>query len=242
VHQAKIKELRNWISDELLQLRDNLRTSKTLLIYHSQDTDFRRDRVRDAIQKFKEEEELLLRERNLASQSRAKEVERSVSVRIGGFVLVMAVLFMLVMRESKKLRIAERSALHAQARLEGSLERLQSETESSKCLNELQADLQICVNASEAFDVLSGYSQRLLPASAGAVFAIDNTHNLMGTFAKPSCSGRLLRHARQPSACAFAGSEVAFLSSFQWHHSTRVYLSAVVRTGRDTGHSAHQRG
>jgi len=68
VHQAKIRELRNWISDELLQLRDNLRTSKTLLIYHSQDTDFRRDRVRDAIQKFKEEEELLLRERNMASQ------------------------------------------------------------------------------------------------------------------------------------------------------------------------------
>jgi len=223
VHQAKIKELRNWISDELLQLRDNLRTSKTLLIYHSQDTDFRRDRVRDAIQKFKEEEELLLRERNLASQSRAKEVERSVSVRIGGFVLVMAVLFMLVMRESKKLRIAERSALHAQARLEGSLERLQSETESSKCLNELQADLQICVNASEAFDVLSGYSQRLLPASAGAVFAIDNTHNLMGTMA--SWANRtalrktfLLRKIAAPCAAAVCMYVLQDPKSLSCHH------------------------
>lgn len=209
VHQAKIKELRNWISDELLQLRDNLRTSKTLLIYHSQDTDFRRDRVRDAIQKFKEEEESLLRERNLASQSRAKEVERSVSVRIGGFVLVMAVLFMLVMRESKKLRVAERSALHAQARLEGSLERLQSETESSKLLNELQSDLQICVNASEAFDVLSGYSQRLLPASAGAVFAIDNTHNLMGTMASWGESDSPSQNLLAPEdCCAMRGSRL----------------------------------
>ena len=209
VHQAKIRELRNWISDELLQLRDNLRTSKTLLIYHSQDTDFRRDRVRDAIQKFKEEEELLLRERNMASQLSAKEVERSVSVRIGGFVLVMAILFTLVMRESKKLRIAERSALDAQARLEGSLERLQSETESSKCLNELQADLQICVNASEAFDVLSGYSQRLIPASAGAVFAIDNTHNLMGTMASWGESDSPSQNLLAPEdCCAMRGSRL----------------------------------
>ena len=59
----------------------------------------------------------------------------------------MAVLFLLVIRESKKLRIAEQAALHSQTRLEGSLQQLQIETESGKLLNELQANLQICVNA-----------------------------------------------------------------------------------------------
>ncbi|HKW76334.1 MAG TPA: CHASE3 domain-containing protein, partial [Terriglobales bacterium] len=63
-----IKQLRGWINDELLQLRANLRTQHTLLIFHSHDTDYRRDRVRDAIQKFKDDQERLLRQRNQAAQ------------------------------------------------------------------------------------------------------------------------------------------------------------------------------
>ena len=64
--QERIKQLQVWIAEELQQLRDNLRTNKTLLIYHSPATDFRQDRVRNAVQKFKSEQEKVLRERNLA--------------------------------------------------------------------------------------------------------------------------------------------------------------------------------
>jgi len=173
--QERIKQLQVWIAEELQQLRDNLRTNKTLLIYHSPATDFKQDRVRSAVQKFKSEQEKILRQRNLAAQARAEEVERSVSFRVGGFSMLMAVLFLLVIRESKKLRIAEQSALHSQTKLEGSLQQLQVETESGKLLNELQANLQICVNAPEAYEVLGGYAQKFIPHSAGAVFAIDSS-------------------------------------------------------------------
>ena len=96
-------------------------------------------------------------------------MERSVSVRVFGFSVLMAVLFLLVIRESKKLRVAEQAALHSQTKLEGSLQQLQIETESGKLLNELQANLQICVNAPEAYEVLGGYAQKFIPYSAGAV-------------------------------------------------------------------------
>ena len=55
--QERIKQLQVWIAEELQQLRDNLRTNKTLLIYHSPATDFKQDRVRNAVQKFKSEQE-----------------------------------------------------------------------------------------------------------------------------------------------------------------------------------------
>jgi diguanylate cyclase (GGDEF)-like protein len=199
--RERIKQLQVWITEELKQLSDNLRTNKTLLIYHSPATDFKQDRVRNAVQKFKDEQEILLRERNLAAQNRAEEVERSVSVRVGGFSALMAVLFLLVLRESKKLRIAEQAALHSQTKLEGSLQQLQIETESGKMLNELQANLQICVNAPEAYEVLGGYAQKFIPHSAGAVFAIDSSRNLMGVMASWGDSLSPTQHILSPEDC-----------------------------------------
>ena len=199
--RERIKQLQVWITEELKQLGDNLRTNKTLLIYHSPATDFKQDRVRNAVQKFKDEQEVLLRERNLAAQNRAEEVERSVSVRVGGFSALMAVLFLLVLRESKKLRIAEQAALHSQIKLENSLQQLQIETESGKMLNELQANLQICVNAPEAYEVLGGYAQKFIPHSAGAVFAIDSSRNLMGVMASWGDSLSPTQHILSPEDC-----------------------------------------
>src|ERR1051326_8819532 len=89
-YQEKIEQLRGWIKDELRQLSDNMRTTKTLLIFHSKEADFNRDRVRDGIQKFKEDEEALLAQRNEAARARARAVESSVTVRIGGFSALMA--------------------------------------------------------------------------------------------------------------------------------------------------------
>ena len=200
-NRNEIKQLQVWITEELKQLSDNLRTNKTLLIYHSPATDFKQDRVRNAVQKFKDEQETLLRERNLAAQARAQEVERSVSVRVGIFSALMAVVFLLVIRESKKLRIAEQSALHSQTQLEGSLQQLQIETESGKLLNELQANLQICVNAPEAYEVLGGYAQKFIPDSAGAVFAIDSSRNLMGVMASWGDSLSPTQHILSPEDC-----------------------------------------
>jgi diguanylate cyclase (GGDEF)-like protein len=197
----KIRQLQVMITDELKQLSDNLRTNKTLLIYHSPATDFKQDRVRGAVEKFRAEQETILRERNLATQSRAREVERSVSVRVGIFSALMAVLFLLVIRESKKLRIAEQAALLSQNSLEGSLQQLQIETESGKLLNELQANLQICVTAPEAYEVLGGYAQRFIPGSAGAVFAIDSSRNLMGVMASWGDSLSPTQHILSPEDC-----------------------------------------
>jgi diguanylate cyclase (GGDEF)-like protein len=200
-YPARLEKLRGWIKDELQQLRDNMRTTHTLLIFHSPEADSKRDRVRDATQKFKDDEEELLRVRNEAARTRVHEVERSVSVRIGGFSALMAVLFLLVIRESKKLRIAEQNALNAQLRLEGSLQQLQVETESGKLLNELQANLQICVNPPEAYEVLGGYAQKFMPGSAGAVFAIDSSRNLMGVMASWGDSLSPTQHILSPEDC-----------------------------------------
>ncbi|HET9281755.1 MAG TPA: diguanylate cyclase [Candidatus Angelobacter sp.] len=197
----QIKQLEGSIAEELQQLRDNLRTNKTLLIYHTPATDFRQDRVRNAIQKFRTEQEALLHERNEATQARAHEVERSVSARVLVFSLLMMFIFTLVLRESKKLRIAEQTALNAQTRLEGSLVQLQVETESGKLLNELQANLQICVNPPEAYEVLGGYVERLMPNSAGAVFAIDSSRNLMGVMASWGDSLSPTQHILSPEDC-----------------------------------------
>jgi diguanylate cyclase (GGDEF)-like protein len=200
-YPERIEQLRGWIKEELQQLRDNMRTTHTLLIFHSQEADSKRDRVREAIQKFKDDQEEILRVRNEAARARAHEVERSVSVRIGVFSALMGVLFLLVIRESKKLRIAEQNALNAQTRLEGSLQQLQVETESGKMLNELQANLQICVNPPEAYEVLGGYAQRFMPGSAGAVFAIDSSRNLMGVMASWGDSLSPTQHILSPEDC-----------------------------------------
>ena len=176
-HQESIKNLRGLIKDELRQLRDDMRTQHTKLIYHSQESDENRDRVRDAIQKFKDEEVRILRDRNEAAELRAHQITQSVSIRIGVFSLLMGVLFMLVMRDSKKLRVAEQKALFAQTRLEGSLLQLQSETENSRLLNELQADFQICVSAREAYRVAATYLHKFLPGSGGTVYAIHSLEN-----------------------------------------------------------------
>src|SRR5262249_13718137 len=150
-------------------------SQQTHLIYHSRDADFRRDRVRLAIEKFKLDEGKLLVARNNAAQQRAKEIRESVTIRIGVFSLLMGVLFLLAMRDSKKLRIAEQKAVLVQTRLETSLLQLQSESESSKLLNDVQADLQICASPHDAYEVAAGYLERLVPGSAGSVFAIDHS-------------------------------------------------------------------
>jgi diguanylate cyclase (GGDEF)-like protein len=208
-YPQRIDQLSTWINEELQQLRDNMRTTHTLLIFHTPDADRNRDRVRDAIQKFKDDEETLLSQRNEAARARARDVERSVTVRIGGFSALMAVLFLLVIRESKKLRIAEQTAINAQTRLEGSLMQLQIETESGKLLNDLQANLQICVNPPEAYEVLGGYTQKFIPGSAGAVFAIDSSRNLMGVMASWGDSLSPTQHILSPEdCCAMRGSRL----------------------------------
>ncbi|HET9180810.1 MAG TPA: diguanylate cyclase [Candidatus Angelobacter sp.] len=171
-HQEVIETLRGLIRDELSQLSNDMVTQHTKLIYHSAESDEKRDRVRVAIQTFKDEEVRILRERNQAAEQRAAQITRSVTVRIIVFSALMAILFLLVLRDSKKVRIAEQRALFAQTRLEGSLLQLQSETENSRLLNELQADFQICVNASEAYRVAATYLRKLLPGSGGNVFAV----------------------------------------------------------------------
>jgi diguanylate cyclase (GGDEF)-like protein len=75
------------------------------------------------------------------------------------------------------------------------------ETESGKLLNDLQANLQICVNPPEAYEVLGGYAQRFIPGSAGAVFAIDSSRNLMGVMASWGDSLSPTQHILSPEDC-----------------------------------------
>ncbi len=229
-HQEVIRQMRGLIKDELRQLRDDMRTQHTKLIYHSEESDAKRDRVRDAIQKFKDEEVRILRERNHAAEVRAQQITNSTSIRILAFSALMGILFLLVMRDSKKLRIAEQKALFAQTRLEGSLLQLQSETENSRLLNELQADFQICVTAREAYRVAATYLHKFLPSSGGTVYALYASENRIETeatwpededavfpsFSTEDCcavrGGRLHTHLESPRGLAcrhFNGSSPA---------------------------------
>ena len=183
-HQQNIETLRGLVRDELSQLSDDMLTQHTKLIYHSAESDEKRDRVRNAIQSFKDEEVRILQERNEAAELRAAQITRSVTVRIVVFSLLMGILFLLVLRDSKKVRIAEQKALFAQTRLEGSLLQLQSETENSRLLNELQADFQICVNAREAYKVAATYLHKLIPDSGGSVFALYGAEERIETVAQ----------------------------------------------------------
>jgi diguanylate cyclase (GGDEF)-like protein len=208
-HQEPIKRLRGLIKDELRQLRDDMRTQHTKLIYHSQESDENRDRVRDAIQDFKDEEVRILKDRNSAAEIRAQQITRSVSVRIGVFSALMGVLFLLVMRDSKKLRIAEQKALFAQTRLEGSLLQLQSETENSRLLNELQADFQICVTAREAYRVAATYLHKFLPGSGGTVYAIHVAENRMEALASwPESDDEKFESFSTEDCCAVRGGRL----------------------------------
>lgn len=216
-HQTSIAHLSALIDGELDHLRSQLRNKNPNKIWHGGLSDQKREAVREAIQNFKDEEERLLRERNEAAQVRSKQITRSVSFRIIVFSCFMAVLFLLVMRDSKKLRVAEKKALLAQTRLEGSLSQLRSESENSRLLNELQADFQICVSATEAYKVATSYLQRVLPESSGMVFAIDSSQDAMDVqdmwpapdgaalyqvFSREDCcavrSGRLHSHLDSP--------------------------------------------
>jgi diguanylate cyclase (GGDEF)-like protein len=182
-HQARLKQLRGWIEEEVQQMRDNLRTQHQVLIFHTPEADFRRNRTGEAISSFKDEEERLLRERTQAAQLRAEQIKQSVIVRIGVFSALMGVVFILVIWESRKLRIAEQSALLAQNRLEVSLQQLQSETENNRLLNDVQGKLQICNKPGEVYEIVAASMEALMPGSAGVVFAIDSSRNLMENMA-----------------------------------------------------------
>ena len=105
-YAEKIEQLRSDIRAELRQLSDNMRTTHTLLIFHSPQGDANRNRVRDAIQKLQDDEEALLSQRNQAAQARARAMARSL-FPLAGIAVLGAVLFILVILESTQLRASE---------------------------------------------------------------------------------------------------------------------------------------
>lgn len=122
-----MKQLRGLIEKEFRQSEDNMRTKHTLLIFHSPEADANRDHVRAAMQKLKSDEEEILRVRSEAARARAHDVSRSGFLVVGGFGMLVAVLILLVILESRKLFV-EQNAPNTQSRLEGSLQQLQPES------------------------------------------------------------------------------------------------------------------
>ena len=120
-----MEQLRGLIEKELGQLRNNLRTTRTLLIFHSPATDANHDRVRAAIQKLKHDEEENLRVRSDAARARARDVARSGFLVVGGFSVLAAVLIVLLILESRKL-FAGQNASTTQTRQEAPLQQLQA--------------------------------------------------------------------------------------------------------------------
>ena len=120
----RIEQLRGLIKKEFQQSQDNMRTTHTLLIFHSPEADANRDRVRAAMQKLKDDEKEILRVRSEAARARARDVARSGFLVIGGFSVLAAVLILLLILESRKL-FAEQNVPNTQTRLEGSLQQLQ---------------------------------------------------------------------------------------------------------------------
>ncbi len=209
-HQAAVREIQRLVRSEFQQLQADLRINYTKLIYHSKQNDEKHELVREAIQQFKDNEERVLRERSQAAQVRSTEITQSVLIRIGIFIVFMGVLFLLVMHDSKRLRVAEQTALSAQTKLEGSLLQLKSETENSRLLNELQADFQICVSPAEAFKVAAGYLERLVPESAGTAFSLSNAQeSLEGMASWPRRDGVVLHQVfSREDCCAVRGGRL----------------------------------
>jgi CHASE3 domain sensor protein len=126
-YPERIEQLRGLIKKEFQQSQDNMRTTHTLLIFHSPEADANRDRVRAAMQKLKDDQKELLRVRSEAARARAREVARSGFLVIGGFSVLAAVLILLLILESRKL-FAEQNAPNTQTRVAGPLQQLQPES------------------------------------------------------------------------------------------------------------------
>ena len=124
-YPERIEQLSGLIKNEFQQSRFNMRTTKTLLIFHSPEADANHDRVRAAMQKLKDDEKEILRARSEAAHARARDVARSVSLVVGGCGVLVPALILLLILESKKLRTAGQNASGAQTRLEGPLQQLQ---------------------------------------------------------------------------------------------------------------------
>ncbi len=105
-YPERMEQLNGYIKDEFRQQGNLMRTNKTLLLYHSPAIDANRERVRAAMQKLKNDEEEALRVQNEAVLARAHDMELSVSLLISGFSGLVAVLFLVVIRALKKLRMA----------------------------------------------------------------------------------------------------------------------------------------
>jgi CHASE3 domain sensor protein len=111
-YPERLEQLRGAMKAELRQLSDNMRTNHTLLIFHSPDADANTNRVRDAMQKLKDDEEEILRVRNEEARARSREAESTGSLlMIGmiGFAVLMTGLFLLVILGPTK-SIAEENA------------------------------------------------------------------------------------------------------------------------------------
>jgi hypothetical protein len=80
-----------------------------------------------AMQKLKDDEKEILRARSEAAQARARDVARSVSLVVSGCSVLVPALILLLILESRKLRIAGQNASGAQIRLEGPVQQLQPE-------------------------------------------------------------------------------------------------------------------
>jgi len=82
--------------------------------------------VRAAMQRLKDDEEAILRVRSEAARVRARDVARGASLVVGGFSVLVAVLILLTILESRKL-FAQQTAPNTQTRLEEPLQQLQAE-------------------------------------------------------------------------------------------------------------------
>jgi len=126
-YPERIEQLRGLVKAEFQQYSNNMRTTHTLLIFHSPAADANRDRVRAAMQKLKDDEKAILRVRSEAARVRAHDVARGASLIVGGFSVLVAVLILLMILESSKL-FAQQNAPNTQTRLEGPLQQLQPES------------------------------------------------------------------------------------------------------------------
>ncbi|HEY2913066.1 MAG TPA: CHASE3 domain-containing protein [Candidatus Angelobacter sp.] len=127
-YPERIEQLRDLIKREFQQSLNDMRTTHTLLIFHSPAADANRDRVRAAMQKLKNDEEEILRAGNDAAHARARGVELSVVLLIGGFSVLVAGLLLLVVLGSRKLRSAEQSASFKNSQPEGPVQQRQAES------------------------------------------------------------------------------------------------------------------
>jgi diguanylate cyclase (GGDEF)-like protein len=126
---------------------------------------------------------LMLQHENSLLQKRNRESEDStvsltfVGVLLAGFsILIAIVLFGALIRDAILRRLAQQETIRTNEQLAATIQVLEDRASEMRLLGNARDQLQMCVTASEVYETCIHFISQLLPASSGALYLVDNSH------------------------------------------------------------------